>query len=459
MLSGLTAILDGFSADVSETRANTLLWRDPGDDALPPDQHRRAGARTAVVERSTTAAEAEASQLVGLQLVSVGLLAAVGILAGPLFSMVFMRLMERFGPLAEALGGRPLGSTAIPWISLVLSAVAGVASALVLTLPAIPAARRSLLRLKQLVSRPPTTPTWARYAIDAALLAVGVAFMLRLYYLVGGDFGNLLNNLFAAPRDVVALIADNLTETGGLNDPFNLLGPALVLTGAALLWLRAFPALMGALARFSNRSRSLTTPLAVWNVARDPGHYAQLVLLLIGTLALGTASLGLSATRDRGAWSAAERATGGSARLSLDPGRLEPARVAWTDLPGVQSSVALMRAAGDPGSISRRPVQIIGVDPDAIPADFAELQQATEPLRGIETPPAPGLALPAEASALSVQVYSLPSRDADAPPVAVQLTAYLEDARGRQCWRHWTLRWRRGCQRETVQTSACRSPR
>jgi hypothetical protein len=433
VLSGLTAILDGFSADVSETQGPItllsgailvmMLYHLINTVALVLEQQG--------VEWSTIVSRGgSVPQLVGLQLVSVGLLAVVGILAGPLFSMVFMRLMERFGPLAEALGGRPLGSTAIPRISLVLSAVAGVASALVLTLPAIPAARRSLLRLKQLVSRPPTTPTWARYAIDAALLAVGVAFMLRLYYLVGGDFGNLLNNLFAAPRDVVALIADNLTETGGLNDPFNLLGPALVLTGAALLWLRAFPALMGALARFSNRSRSLTTPLAVWNVARDPGHYAQLVLLLIGTLALGTASLGLSATRDRGAWSAAERATGGSARLSLDPGRLEPARVAWTDLPGVQSSVALMRAAGDPGSISRRPVQIIGVDPDAIPVDFAELRQAAEPLRGIETPPAPGLALPAEASALSVQVYSLPSRDADAPPVAVQLTAYLEDARG-----------------------------
>src|SRR5690606_8538964 len=163
-------------------------------------------------------------------------------------------------------------------------------------------------------------------------------------------------------------------------------------------------------------------PLAVWNVARDPSHYAQLVLLLIGTLALGTASLGLSATRDRGAWSAAERATGGSARLALDPARVDPAGVAWADLPGVQSGVPLMRAAGDPGSISRRPVQIIGVDPDAIPAEFAELQQAAELLRGIETPPAPGLALPAEASALSVQVYSLPVQDADAPPVVVQLT-------------------------------------
>lgn len=433
VLSGLTAILDGFSVNASETEGPItllsgailvmMLYHLINTVALVLDQQ---GAEwSTIVSRGGSV-----PQLVGLQVISVGLLALVGILAGPLFSVAFMQLMERFGPLAEALGGRPLGSTAIPRVSLYLSVAAGVASAVVLTVPAVPAARRSLLRLKQLVSRPPTTPAWARYAFDLALLVVGAAFMLRLYYLVGGDFGDLLNNLIAAPRDVVALIADNLNQTGGLNDPFNLLGPALVLTGAALLWLRLFPALMGALARLSNRSRSLTTPLAVWNVARDPSHYAQLVLLLIGTLALGTASLGLSATRDRGAWAAAERATGGSARLAVDPARLEPARFLWTDLPGVSSAAPLLRAAGDPGSISRRDVQIIGVEPDLIPAAFSELHRALAPLRGIETPPAPGLALPVEARTLSVQVYSLPAGTPEDPPVSVQLIAYLEDARG-----------------------------
>jgi hypothetical protein len=76
--------------------------------------------------------------------------------------------------------------------------------------------------------------------------------------------------------------------------------------------MRFFPWLMDVVSRFFQNSRSLTTSLAIWNVARDPSHYAQLVLLLIGTLALGTASLGLSATRDKGAWSTARDETGGS---------------------------------------------------------------------------------------------------------------------------------------------------
>ena len=79
--------------------------------------------------------------------------------------------MERFGPLATALGGRPLGSTSIPRVSIYLSIAAGIAAVIVLTTPALPAARRSLLSLKQMISRPPTRPAWARYALDVVLAA------------------------------------------------------------------------------------------------------------------------------------------------------------------------------------------------------------------------------------------------------------------------------------------------
>lgn len=433
VLSGLTVLLSRFSTDVSQTQGPIILL---SGAILVLMLYHLVNTVALVLEQqgaewSTIASRGgSVPQLVAMQAASVGLLALIGSAAGPLFSLGFMHLLERFGPLARALGGRPLGATAIPDVSLYLSAAAGAASALVLTLPAIPAAQRSLLRLKQLVSRPPVTPAWTRYLLDVALLVLGVAFMLRLYYLVGGDLGDLLHNLIAAPRDVVALIADNLNATGGLNDPFNLLGPALVLTGAALLWLRLFPALMNALARLLRSSRSLTAPLAVWNVARDPGHYAHLILLLIGTLALGTASLGLSATRERGAWSAAEADTGSGARLAVDPARLEPASVAWADLAGVQNAVVLLRAAGDPGSISRRPVQIVGVDPRAIPDEFPALKQAAAPLQDWDVPPPPGLPVPLAAQTLTVQVYSLPPENPDDPAVSVQLTAYLEDARG-----------------------------
>ncbi|WP_119068140.1 ABC transporter permease [Aggregatilinea lenta] len=432
VLSGLTNILDNFAGNVSETEGPIILLSGAilimmlyhliNTVALVLEQ--QGSEWSTIVSRGGSV-----PQLVALQLVTVGVLGLAGMAAGPLLSVVFMRVMERFGPLSHALGGRSLDSTTIPTISIYMSIGAAVAAVIVLTSPALPAANRSLLRLKQMVSRPPTRPAWARFALDIILLGVGLGFMLRLYYLVGGKFGDLLNNLFAAPRDVIRLIADNLTETGGLNDPFNLLGPALVLTGAALLWLRFFPWLMDRFSRLFSRSRHLTTPLALWNVSRDPSHYAQLVLLLIGTLALGTASLGLSATRDRGAWAAAHDETGGSARIEIDPAALDAATVNWDRLPGVSSSAMVLHAEGDPGSSARTDVHIFGVTTDASDA-FPDLSGAIDPLAAIPAPPDPGVALPDDASLLSVQVYSTAPQREDEPAVSVQLTAYLQDALG-----------------------------
>jgi hypothetical protein len=441
LLSGLVPLLEGFSGDVSDTEGPIvllsgailllLLYHLINTVSLVLEQQ---GAEwSTIVSRGGSVL-----QLVALQLVTVGLLAVTGMIAGPFISIGFMHILERFGPLATALGGRSLGSTDIPVISLYLSAGAAAATVIVLTTPAVPAARRSLLRLKQLVSRPPTRPAWARYTLDGVLLVIGLAFMVRMYHLAGGSFfylfeGNivdLLEHMVSAPRDVIEVIADNLTETGGLHDPFNLLGPALVLTGAALLWLRLFPWAMDLVSRLFRGSRHLTTPLAMWNVARDPGHYAQLVLLLIGTLALGTASLGLTETRDQGAWKVARDETGGSARVDINPVALDADTVNWDRMPGVSVSLPLLHVAGDPGRATRGYVHVIGLDPDAAAAAFPELAETVEPLRAVAVPTDPGLTLPDDARHLTVQVYSLPPAVEDDPLVSVQLTAYLNDALG-----------------------------
>ncbi len=433
VLTGLSAILESYSGDVSDSEGPIILL---SGAILIMMLYHLINTVALVLEQQGTEWSSIVSrggsipQLVVMQLATVGVLGMLGALAGPLLSIGFMKLLEHFGPLATALGGRPLGSTEIPQISVYLSIGAAVAAVVVLTSPALPAARRSLLRLKQLVSRPPTRPAWARYGLDLVLALLGVGFLLRLYYLVGGDFGTLLNNVFAAPREVITLIADNLNRTGGLNDPFNLLGPALVLTGAALLWLRFFPWLMDMVSRLFRNSRHLTAPLAIWNVARDPSHYAQLVLLLIGTLALGTASLGLSATRDKGAWAVAREETGGSARVEIDPARLDAETVSWDRLPGVSSSAMLLHTIGDSGSSVQRDVHIIGVQPEAMAAAFPEMADAVKPLEIAPIPPPPGLELPADADQLTVQVYSLPLANPDDPAVSVLLAAYLQDTIG-----------------------------
>ncbi|NDJ87294.1 MAG: hypothetical protein GYB66_15555 [Chloroflexi bacterium] len=183
-------------------------------------------------------------QLFKLQSVTILVLVVIAVILSPFLSQGFMRLMESTGPLAQALDGADLSNVTLPSLSIWLSVAAAIACLIVLSVPAIPAARRSLLLLKQATSRPPTTPAWARYWLDLAFVLLGVALMFRLYWTIADEdegIGQLITNVFTSPRDVVELVADRASQTDGLTDPFNLLAPALVLTGFALLWLRLFP--------------------------------------------------------------------------------------------------------------------------------------------------------------------------------------------------------------------------
>jgi len=363
-------------------------------------------------------------QLIGMQFFTVGVLGVVAFVLGPFIGQAILMGLERIGPLALALGGASLGVSSPPSNTFLLSLIAALASVVVLTLPAWPAARRSLLRLKQLISRPPTRPAWARYFLDVALLLAGLALLLRLYFLVGGDLGASLDRLIQDPASLIRLIAAGAGE-GGLSDPFNLLGPALVLTGVALLWLRLFPLLMGLVSRLFRWQNGLTVPLALWSVERDPGHYAQLVLLLIGTLALGTASLALEATRDVGAWAVAQHEVGGYARLDLDVRQADPAQD-WSALPGVTRAASILAVstvhrAGTP------PTTLFGVDPVALGGTFPDLAEIVAPLTNISPPSLPGLLLPEDTTALTVQVYAEPGAD---QPTQTGIVAYFVDSLG-----------------------------
>jgi hypothetical protein len=317
-------------------------------------------------------------QLVQMQALTVGLLCLLGFIIGPILAVFLIHILARVGPLTATSGGNAV-LPGIPTLSYILSAVAAAASAIVLTVPAIRAARRSLAEFKQITARPPTRPAWARYWLDLVLIFLGIAFIARLLFFVSGDLGQTLALLASDPRQLIQLILDSATQTGGLADPLNLLGPALLLTGLALFWLRLFPALMRIIGLLIGRGNGLTGPLSVWNVERDPGHYAQLVLLLIGTLALGTAALSLTATRDSGAWSAARAATGGAVRLDLIKGA-NPDNLKL-NVSGVTGSSVLTRTASDFKAGSTQ-VFLVGVDPTALSKTFPETASALSPLIG-----------------------------------------------------------------------------
>lgn len=333
---------------------------------------------------------ANVRQLVALQGVTMLILGGIGFAVGPFLAYVILQGLTLVGPLAAATGGI-IPIAGIPATAFQLSAIAAALAVLMLTLPAIPAARRSLAQFKQMSARPPSRPIWARFGLDLVLILVGIGFMARLLFFVEGDFSQTLGLLTSDPGRLIQLIIDSANRSGGLNDPLNLLGPALLLTGVALLWLRLFPLLMRLIGSILGRSNSLTAPLSVWNVERDPGHYAQLVLLLIGTLALGTAALALGSTRDQGAWTASRLATGGSIRVTFDPQKGQSDKVAWTNLPGVTGTAYLTSFQNQPRP-GENDIYLVGIDPATLIKTFPETAATASVLTNQPTdqrPPVP----------------------------------------------------------------------
>lgn len=372
-------------------------------------------------------------QLFLMQFVTIGVLGILSFAAAFGISRLFLIFMEEFGPLSEVLGDASLANVALPVNSIWLALAGALTATVVLSAPSIPAASKSLLRLKQASSRPPTRRALVHVLIMLACLGIGSLFLFRLYLLASpedAEMGDLVVELFTNPEKAIDTVADNATSETGLNDPFNLVGPAFMLTGMALLWLTIFPSLVGLISRFTSKSRHLTTPLAVWNVQRDPGHYAQLVLLLIGTLALGTASLGLSATRDSGAWEVATNETGSAVRVEVDT-TADIADRPWDRLDGVESYAQVLNVDVRPSNDrTSRSIQVIGLDAEAFAEAYPEHKDKIEALFGQETIDLPGLPLDVDARQLQVQVWSQSIAEEDLPEANVEINVYLVDEVG-----------------------------
>ncbi len=153
-------------------------------------------------------------------------------------------------------------------------------------IPAIGAARHSIVSYKQEIARSSSLPLWQRFFVDFLLLAVA-----------GYGYRLLSQN-----QSVINFTQDS---TGGQNqqklfiDPLTLLVPSVAIFGAALLFLRIFPLLSSLISRIANLVAGASIVLALRQIARTPRHYSSLVLLLTMTLALGAFSASAAHTIDR----------------------------------------------------------------------------------------------------------------------------------------------------------------
>lgn len=348
-------------------------------------------------------------QLALVQLVQATALAAVAVFVGIYLSKIMLLVVGLLNPYTEH---RPdiVRRLEISRTSILFSLTAAGLAVLVMVMPVLRVVRLQVAEQRQARARKLRLPRWATYYLDVVFLLLGSAFVMRIYWAIGGSLSDFLH-----PRQMMERL---VTEGSDLTDAFSLAAPALLIGGGALLWLRIFPRLMSGVAALVRRQRGLSGPLAVWTVERNTSHYGQFVLLLIVTLAVGVASLGLQRTHREGAWQVARDETGGTARYAVaDHHDLE--RRPWETLPGVETSADVMLQYVRANQVSTiEPMRFIALYPEQFQSHFA-----VEALDTLEELAPRGQVLPTNAQTLTVQARS-------AAGYAVALNAHLYDKRG-----------------------------
>ena len=147
-------------------------------------------------------------------------------------------------------------------------------------LPAIAAARHTIVTFKLDQARSLTKPWWQRVWLDLILVAVAAYGFYQLR-----QQGSLVLNNQAAGGDP-------------FQNPLLLLLPALTIFALTLLFLRFLPWLMQQFGRLIGRSNSISLLQAVRYLGRSPRHYTTPLSLLVLTIGLGIFTASLARTVD-----------------------------------------------------------------------------------------------------------------------------------------------------------------
>ena len=353
---------------------------------------------------------ASAWQTTGLHLIQSGVIAIGAVVLAPFVARAMVSLTGRIPPMSTLTGGEPLGIA--HGRSIVPFAIAGgILTFASMGLAILPIARRSVLELRALSTRPARKSVWQRYHLDIFLvvLAVVILYELRQQGIVhtGADLGL---------------------------DPFSIAAPALFLFTGALILLRILPWILKGVGWLMTRISGLTAALPGWHLGRNPIPYGRLALLVWLTTGFGAFALTYASTLDASYADRAAFASGTDARISGDG-------VAYLDVPDGVVSSQVFRGIGAP-RLSSRGSELLGIDPDTFPAvlawreDFgAESGGAAFGPEILGEPADWGVELPVGVEAVRVEGLVVPntwaSIETDGHADPVRLMARLVDDRGR----------------------------
>ena len=351
----------------------------------------------------------------------------VFVLEGATIAVLAMALAPFLAALAVGLlGYTPAfsdlsGGTRLPITmtrgAFIMSALGGVLSFGALMIPAFQMSRSTVSQGRQQAARPSHLSTFQRYYLDVMLLIVGIVLFRQL-----SEQGSL------AARDLLGDVVVNQAL---------LAVPALILVAAAIVLLRLFPLVMSLAGRALAPYLPPGIVIGLWQMARNPTHYARLALLLILMAGLGIFTASFGGTLQRSFEERVLYETGADIRLTRltlnNRGPTRPLVELYEEMDGVVAAAPVLRQPGSDLTIGRgeRSFEALSVDSTRF-ADVAWFRDdfADTPLPELMSmigsrEPAIGIPVPENARSIQVTLKS----DRVYPTVGV--AARLRDANGR----------------------------
>jgi hypothetical protein len=349
-------------------------------------------------------------QTTGLHLIQSAMIAAGAMLLAPFVSRLMVSFTGLIPPMSTLTGGEALAvelsRSILPFLL-----VGGILTFVSMGLAVLPVARRSVLELRALATRPAHKSVWQRYHLDLFLVVLAAVLLWEL-----------------RQRGIV----DTGQQELGL-DPFSVAAPALFLLSGALLLLRLLPWLLRGIGWVMTRIPGMTTALPGWHLGRNPIPYGRLALLVWLTTGFGAFALTYAATLEKSYDDRAAFSAGADVRLIGDG-------VAYLPAPEGATVSPVLRSTGAP-RLAERGSELLAIDPATFPEvtawrpDFGAATAEAAVGTSVLGPPVDwGIELPVGATRITVDGILVPEswvvRQTVGPQTPVRLMARLVDEDG-----------------------------
>ena len=348
-------------------------------------------------------------------LIEAGTLSLVAALVGPLIAGLAIGALGYTPAFSELTGGDAL-PVDISGASYGLSAAGALLAFAALLVPAVQASRVGVARYRQESARPARQPWFQKYYVDVAVLLAALLMFRQL-----SEQGSVVaTNVFG--------------ET--VVDQVLLAMPALMLAAWAMVLLRLLPLGLALGSRLMSNRLSVGLALGLWQMARNPTHYARLSMLLILMAGLGVFVASVGGTLQLNYEERVLYSTGSDMRaegIFLEPrGLTLPFARKYEEIEGVARVMPAYRGGGfDLSKTPGKRVGILAVDSGSFGdvawrrGDFAG--EPLDEMLGSLVYPAPpeGIAVPLDTGYVQARVR------ADRPHNSVEMVLRVRDANDR----------------------------